>query len=342
MHSTPSLIIVCALAASLAGCGRQPEAGSASALPPARVRLAVVRSERLPALAEVTGVVRPVRRAQLAAKVMGSIEEMPVALGQRVRSGDLLARIGAAEISARLAQAQSQLNAARRDFERERDLLAKGASTPEMVRGLGDRLTAAGAMVREAEAMLGYTLIRAPFDGVIAGKFAEAGDLASPGVPLVEIEGTDGFQVEAGVPDSLVMALSPGAALAVEIPSRGVAFSGILQELSSAADSGAHTVLARIAVPEGAAVRSGEFARVWIAGEPVATLMAPAAAVSAWGQMERVFVAGDDNRAVLRLVRTGVVRGDRVEILSGLDSGERVVLAPPAGLREGQLLEVQP
>jgi multidrug efflux pump subunit AcrA (membrane-fusion protein) len=58
--------------------------------------------------------------------------------------------------------------------------------------------------------------------------------------------------------------------------------------------------------------------------------------------MERVFVVGPDNRAVLRLVKSGATRADRVEILSGLDDGERVVVAPPAGLREGQTLELLP
>jgi multidrug efflux pump subunit AcrA (membrane-fusion protein) len=58
--------------------------------------------------------------------------------------------------------------------------------------------------------------------------------------------------------------------------------------------------------------------------------------------MERVFVVGEGNRAVLRLVKTGARRGDRIEILSGLAAGERLVAAPPAGLREGQPLEVLP
>ena len=58
--------------------------------------------------------------------------------------------------------------------------------------------------------------------------------------------------------------------------------------------------------------------------------------------MERVFVVGSDNRAVLRLVTTGARRGNQVEILSGLDDGDRVILALPAGMQEGQLLEIQP
>jgi hypothetical protein len=89
-------------------------------------------------------------------------------------------------------------------------------------------------------------------------------------------------------------------------------------------------------------VRSGEFARVEADGESVPALFVPASAVANVGQMQTVLVDGPGNRAVLRLVRTGASRGPDVEVLSGLDEGEKVVVAPPAGLREGRALEVLP
>lgn len=330
--------------ALLAGCAKSaaPDAAAGTNLPPAKVHTATVSAEMVAALTEVTGTVRPVQRAQLAAKLMGAIEEMPVTLGQPVRAGDLLVKISAGEITARLVQAQAQLNVARRDLDRERDLLPKGASTADMVRGLEDRFTMTQSMVREAEIMLGYAEIRAPFAGVVSRKFVHAGDLASPGFPLVEVEGTTDFQVEAAVPDSLAAGLERGAPLAIELPAAGLTFTGILAELSSAADSQSRSVLAKIAVPAGTAVRSGEFARVRVPGAAVSALLIPATALSPLGQMERVFVIGAGSQAVLRLVKSGTVQGDRIEILSGLDAGERVVINPPAGLREGQTLEILP
>jgi len=100
-------------------------------------------------------------------------------------------------------------------------------------------------------------------------------------------------------------------------------------------------VLAKISVPAAIAVRSGQFARVLVPGAPGRVLFAPAGAVTLFGQMERVFVARA-GRAELRLVKTGARRDDRVEILAGLSDGEQVVINPPAGLREGQPLEVKP
>jgi RND family efflux transporter MFP subunit len=346
MKSVSFLFPATALA-FLAGCGKPSApataaADPAAALPPAKVRLATVRAEDLPVVTEITGTIRPLQRAQIAAKLMGTIDELPVTLGQAVRAGDLLVKISAGEINARVAQAQSQLNVARRDLARERDLLGKGASTADMVRGLEDRLTMTQAMVREAEVMLGYATIRAPFDGVVSRKHAQAGDLASPGYPLLELEGTGAFQVEAAIPDSFAAKLAPGATFAVEVPSAGLSFNAALAELSSTADPHARSVLAKLTVPAGTAVRSGQFVRIQLPGAPVRMLLAPAAAVSLLGQMERIFVATDKNRAVLRLVKSGATRGDRVEILSGLDANERVVVAPPAGLREGQSLEILP
>jgi hypothetical protein len=145
--------------------------------------VAAARLESHATITEITGTIRPVQRARLAAKLMGAIEELPVGLGQKVRAGDLLVKISAGEITARVAQAQAQLNVARRDLERERDLLTKGASTADLVRGLEDRFAMTQAMMREAEVMLTYATIRAPFDGLIARKPANLGDLAAPGLP---------------------------------------------------------------------------------------------------------------------------------------------------------------
>lgn len=333
----PSVLLLVPALALVAGCSK-PAEPTAAALPPA-IRASVARVEAVdaPVLTEVTGTVRPAQRAQLAAKVMGAITGLPVNLGQRVAAGDLLLEISATEFTARVAQARAQFNAVQRDLARERNLLAKGASTQDIVHGLEDRFALMQAMVREAETMLGYTEIRAPFAGVVARKYVNAGDLAAPGHPLVEIEGADDFQIEAGVPDSLVANLAVGQSLAVEGAGE---FRAAIVELSSSSDAHARTVTVKLAVPASASVRSGQFVRVHVPAGQARTLLVPAAAVSTVGQMERVFVV-ENGRAVLRLVKTGARHHDRVEVLSGLNAGESIVAQPVAGLREGQPIEVQ-
>lgn len=329
--------------ALVAGCSKhEPQAGSdVASLPAVKVQTLVLRPTTSPSLIDVMGTVRPERHAAIAAKIMGAIEEMPVVLGQRVHKGDLLVKIAASEINAKVLQAQSQLNLARRDLDRERSLLPKGASTAETVKALADRYAMTEAMVREAEAMLAYTEVRAPFDGVVARKMASLGDLAAPGYPLLELEGTNDFHVEAGIPDSLVSGLSVGMPLTVDLPATHATVEGRLIELSSAADPYARTVAVKIALPAGASVRSGEFARVKVPGSPETRLLVPCSAVSRVGQMVRVYVAVN-GKSVLRLVRLGGVTGTSVNVLAGLDAGDRVIVNPPVGFVEGRALEVTP
>ena len=116
--------------------------------------------------------------------------------------------------------------------------------------------------------------------------------------------------------------------------------AGTIEEISAAADAISRSVLVKIALPAGAA-RSGQFARLQVAAGTSDALLVPVNAVTHFGQMERIFVVEQD-RAVLRLVKTGRTTGDRVEILSGLNPGEQIILAPPAALRDGQPITTQP
>jgi len=335
---------ISALALVLAsGCAKHGTEGGTlpASLPAAKVQLQTIHLQQVPVLSELSGTVRPIDRAMMAAKLMGVVAEVPVTLGQRVKAGEPLLRINAAEIAARVAQARSQLNLAQRDLERERDLLQKQASTAEMVRSLEDRHTMTLEMLKEAEVMLGYAVLKAPFDGVVSRKLINAGDLAAPGMPLLEIEGTDRFEIEVNVPESLALRLSLGDEAGVLVASSAQEFKARVAEISPSSDAFARNVLVKLEVPPSAQVRSGQYTRITLATDSQKLLLSPDSAISVLGQMERVFVA-KDGRAVLRLVKTGAHRGDQVEILSGLADGEQVLVQAPTGLVEGQSLEVKP
>ena len=326
----------------VAGCSKSPaNQAQTPAVPGVSVTIDRVIATEVAGTIEIPGTVRPVQRATVAARMTGTVVELPLILGQRVDAGALLVKLSADEIDARLAQARAQLNAATRDLERERILFEKGVSPPEAVRSLEDRHAGAAAMVREAETMLGYTELRAPFAAVVTRKQVEIGDLAVPGQPLLGLDGIEEFHIEAAVPDSLIGTLELGAAIPVAFPTSGQRLDTRVVEISSAADSSARAVTVKLALPRPSEARSGQFARVLLPGPSVRALLVPASAVSRVGQMERVFVVGADRRAGLRLVKTGATHGERIEILSGLDAGETIIVAPPAGLREGQSLEVR-
>ena len=282
----------------------------------------------------ITGTVRPVERAVIAAKISGTIESLPLTLGQVVRRGELLARLAAPELSARLAQARAQLEQAEREEKRDRALAASGADTAEAARASAEHLRAAQASAAEAEAMLAYVEIRAPYDGRVARKFAYAGDLATPGAPLLELESAAVLQVEAPVPASLASNLRLGHELSVQVAG-ATPTTGRIVEIASAADSATRTVLIKLALATPDPAWSGRAARLELPGAATESLLVPASSISRFGQMERVFVV-IDRRAQLRLVRAGTLHGDRIELLAGVAAGEEVIIAPPGTLHDGQ------
>lgn len=312
-------------------------AGSANARTELPLPVSVAEAERVeaPRLQEIPGVIRPAVRATLAPKVMGVITEMSLELGQEVQRGETLARIAAPEIGARLEQARIAERQAARDLARETELLARQAATAESVRDLEDRLQLAKARLTEAEVMLSYTEIQAPFHATVTRKMADEGDLASPGQPLLELERHGTLQLSANVPDSLAPQLARGQEHTVLFG--GNSYRARLTEISASADPRARTVETRFALPPEMPARSGSFARLQLPVETVSRILIPVSALTPLGQVERVFVVSD-GVARMRLVRTGAVTGQRIEIQAGLEAGETVILNPPAGLRSGTVV----
>jgi membrane fusion protein (multidrug efflux system) len=336
---TLRLVLLALALAGLASCRRPPGRAPAADLPAAPVTTARVESVALARHQPVAGTVRPAARATVSARVTGVVSGPLPALGAAVDAGAVLLTLGADEVRARLAQARAGLDQLDRELARERALLERNATSMENVRALEDRRRAAVAAVDEAAVLQSYTTVTAPFAGVITRRQVEIGDLAAAGAPLLELEGTTRLRAEVAVPESLEV-LAPGADLAVEAD--GTPLSGRLAEIAPAADPATRTRLAKVDLPAGAAVRSGQFVRVLWPAARSAALLVPATALTRFGQVEQVFVVTAANRAELRLVRTGGREGDRIIVLSGLSAGETVVTAPAPTLRDGQRLEVRP
>ena len=320
----------------LVGCSPSEPNATVAESPPLDVRVVKVSFNTIPHTQAVSGIVRPVDRAMIAANIMGTVKVARLAVGQSVSAGEILIEMKAEELDARLAQARATLAQADRDHARESALVAKGAAAQEAVLASQDRGRIARAAVQEAEAMQAYMKIAAPFDGVITSDYVNPGDLASPGKPLFELEGTSLLRAEVLVPESLPIQ-SLGSTIAVKI--EGDTVNGELSELSPSTDPNSRTRLAKIDLPSSSSARSGKFVRaLWPVGE-FTTLRIPTTALSTFGQMERVFVVSD-GRAQLLIVKTGTTEESHIEIVSGLESGELVIVAPPSTLRDGQPVEI--
>lgn len=289
---------------------------------------------------DIIGTVRPKLSAVVEAKVSGRILELPVVAGQNVRADDTLAVLDAREIRARLDQAIAVRDQAAGDLARFTTLLRQEAVTRAEFDAVQARQRVAEAAVTEAETLLAHTRVTAPFDGVVVRKHADVGDLASPGRMLLELEDPRRLRLEASVPEALIDRIRQGASLSVRVASIDRVFDGTVGEIAPASDPGTRTFLARIDLPADPALRTGQFGRAAIPVGDFAALRVPARAVVHRGQLELAFVVRDQ-KAQLRLVKTGKRLGDEIEILSGIDPDETVVTDGAETLRDGQPVQVK-
>lgn len=280
------------------------------------------------------GAVQPYRRADVSAKVTGRVLTMLAVPGMRAQEGELLAQIDAAELRAAVAQATTARDQAKRDFERVAALLPKNAISRSEFEQAQARYQGAVAAADEAGHALANAEVRAPFSGMITRKDMDPGDLAMPGKPLFAMEDFSRLCLETHVAESLAGTLKTGDRLRITIDTAGVDAKGVVSEISPAADVGSRTFLVKIDLPPEPALRAGQFGRAHIPRGRQRVLDVPESAVSRRGQMEIAFVL-DDGKAAMRLVRSGRHDGGRVEILSGLEPGDLLVVSPAAALRDG-------
>jgi len=336
-----SLLLLSLLA--LNGCNDKGDGPRAQqALPEARVAVEAVAPGAIPSRLELVATLQATEQATVAARVNGQVTLLPVEVGSQVAKGALLVKIGAAEIAARAASAETLLTQARRNLEREAKLLEVDASTRETVRRLQEQVEVSKAAYDEARTMLEYTTIAAPFAGTVTAKMVEVGDLATVGIPLLRLENVS-LEAVAQVPEQTVRSLAPGQNLLVSVPTAGLEVEAKISEIAPTVDPASRTVRVKLALPLNPGLHGGQFARVQFSTGHAATLSVAATALRHNGQMEQVFVA-EDGKARLRLVRSGARLGEgkstRIEILTGLRAGDRVILDPPVTLRDGQPLVI--
>jgi len=330
-----SLLLIAGL---MSGCGNGETDPTAKQLPEVKVRTTEVVSRVHMREQGLPGTVNPSDEAIIASKLMATVETVDLEIGQQVTEGDVLVTLRADEIVAQVEQAKAALAQLERNLERERALLEQSATTAESVRTLEDEIRQARARLAESQTMENYTRIRAPFSGVITTKEVMRGDLASPGTPMLTLEGAGNLEVHVQVPDSL-MTLSIGES--VDLEDGDKAYTATLSEWSPAANPETRTRLAKLRLPLDTPLRSGQYVRVNWPAEEVRSLWIPASALDPFGQLERVFIV-EEGQIELQLIRSGLTRDGDLQVLAGLRPGDRVVLNPSPDLRDGQPATIQP
>ena len=326
---------------SLISCGRSERtAGQASASP---VGPAVtVRTYRVGSMGhesiEVPGTVESARTAELASRFPAVIEQLGVQEGDFVHRGDLLVRLDGRDFTARIDAAEAAFRAARARRDRIRALFAKEAATRQELEVAEAEDSSIAAGLGAAKAQLDYLNIKAPFDGWIAQKKANAGDFVSPGQLLLVLQGSGLQRVTASVSESQSQGLSPGQILDAVMDDGSVIPARVVV-LGPAGDPASRRFLVKAELPEQARARSGSFARLKL---PSGEGEAPLVAVRRTSLIERGALTGlfvvEQGRARLRWISAGEPSGDLITVRAGLAPGEEVVVEP-GSLADGDAVD---
>lgn len=358
-----SILSMMALLAVLGLSACQQEGGKSAqpaqkkqAEQPLKVEVAKVSLGTVPLTIVVPGAVVPDEQAQIASRLMGFVHNLKVKEGDHVKKGQLLFTIDPTDVKSQISQAEAAyrqaraaLDDARADYERFKKLYEEESVSKQQFDKIRlqyqvaqQNLAAAKAAFDQARAQLKYANVKAPFDGVVVKKLAANGDLAAPGKPLLVLENLETMSVKTEVASDLYARLHAGDEATMWIEGIDHPVKGEIYALVSAADPRTRTHTVKISLPRALKnVNSGTFARVSFKVGERQTMMIPADAIVVRAGIVGVFVVDADNRVHFRMIRPGKRMGDRVEVLAGLDLGERIVISPNNRLlRNGDRVEV--
>lgn len=300
---------------------------------------------------EISATIEALRQATVATQASGNVLVLGVKAGDRVKAGQMLARIDDRDPAAALSrteggvlQAEAELRNASVNAERTRDLRAKGFVSQAALDIAETQLKAAQAGLqaaqggrRQAALAREYSAVTAPFDGVVLATHLQAGDLAAPGRPILTLYAPGALRAVVQVPASRSAAARQATSRQVQMPD-GAWVAPLRSTELPTTDPVSQTVEWRLDLPAAALATPGQSVSVRFDGAPAEgtarSLSIPVAAVLQRGELEAVYVVREQ-RFVLRAVRLGSRQGSQVEVLAGLKAGEQIAAdAVRAGLAD--------
>lgn len=341
---------------TIAGCGEKIKPGESEVKRPqvSGVGIKEAVSSEVTDFYETSGTLKSVNTALVSAKIMGEVREIRVKPGDSVRKGDVLLIINAPDINARVQAAQESIEEAKRGldmagenknltektFQRYTNLFdAKAISEQEFDEIKARRevavleyeraqkaLNRAEAGLDEAEAFKSYSVITSPLDGTVAEKKIETGNMAVPGAPLVLVESRS-YRVEAPVDETLLPSIQTGTAVAISIDAIHMETEGRVTEIVRQVDPLTRTFMVKIALNNiSQPLQGGFYAKVKFPLGKKTVLSVPEGSIITRGELIGIYTVDQQGIITLRLVKTGKRHDGKVEILTGLSSGERIIV----------------
>jgi RND family efflux transporter MFP subunit len=353
LATAPLLLLVCT------GCTHNPHLQPDQAAP-ITAKVVDVSQTESPSMISLTGVIAATQVAVISSQVFAPITAVEVREGDAVRPGEVLVRLSSVPLQAAVEQAQAQLLAAQKQqaaAEAQRDLAAqtyarysilnqRHSITPQefdqvkaqldaanaQVQAAAAQSSAAQAAIRQSQATNGYTVIRAPFSGIVTRKYVDAGSMASPGIPLLQIEDAREHEADIQVNESVLRDIHAGEQVKVDVNGSPDPVRGKVREIVPSGDPAAHTFTVKVGLPVSRGIYSGMTANVLLPTTKQLAICIPKSAIRRRGQLDSVLLLDRNSVAQIRYVTLGREHGDAVEIVSGLSNGDRILARPEDAL----------
>ena len=352
----------------LVGCGEKTATGNAEVKrPPVRgVSIATLVLAPVDEFYEATGTVKAAHVSVVAGRMMGAVTSLLVKEGDPVEKGQLLLTIDDRDVAqkekgaeAAHREAQKALAAAAQHreltditYRRYRKMYEEKAisrqemdqfETQNRVAGLEEErvqemVSRASAAVAEAGIYRGFTRVTSPIRGMVTEKRTEMGSMVVPGMPLLTVESAAAFQAEIAVDESLSGRLKIGAPVFVSIEAINRETTGKISEILPAVDPLSRSFTAKVSI-SGPGLRTGLYAKVRIPKGEKELLLAPRTAIVEKGQLTGVYAVDSQGIVTYRLIRTGRAYDGRLEILSGLKIGDRIIVGGVEKAMDGGVVE---
>lgn len=339
--------------AASAATSSTPSPGS-SAPSALSVNLVSAREDEWPVVIEANGSIAAWQEAVIGAETQGlRLTDVRVQVGDRVRRGDVLALVRSdttgAEVAvtrANIAEASASLAQARANADRARRLKESGALSAQQIHEFTTaeqtaqaRLTALRARLKADELRLAQTRITAPDDGLISARVATVGQVVSPGEELFRLIRRGRLEWRAEVPSADLARLKPGLSVSV-VPPGGAAVVGTLRQIAPTVDPTTRNGLVYVDLSQPGDARAGMFARGAFKLDASRSLTLPQSAVVLREGFSYAFAVDEQGRVTQRKLELGRRQGDRVQVLDGLQPGDRLVAQGGGFLADGDLVRV--
>jgi membrane fusion protein (multidrug efflux system) len=338
------LLAAIALLAAISQIPASKQDAEATEAPPVNVSVMTVCAEtRMPDSFDLPAAVEPNRIVTVAAEVAGSVERLPWREGRTVRAGDVLVQLNTDLIKPQAQIAKAQYDRDKIQYDRITALVKTDAASQADLDDASTRLATSRAQLDEAQARLERSRIISPIGGVLNDLPIEEGEYVQVGTAVAEVVETDPVKVVVQIPERDVSFLSVGQAAEVLVDVRGQpqSMAGTITFISEIADPQTRSTRTEITLgnKEGL-LRSGQIVRARLTRRILENaIMVPLLAVIPMEDGKAVYVV-ESGQAQRRNVKLGIIKGDRVQIVEGLNLGDQLIVAGHRFVAPGQKVKV--